>query len=444
METERTPVNGFNPFEKDIQYIELSDIESLRSKQVSEGFFIEYKSDFPINQKISHSIASFANTHGGWYVVGIQVDANNVPEKLLGFDLAKFPNPKEKIRDIIASHINPSPLFFAKLLQVNGNRGILVVHIPESYETPHLTKDGKVYRRTGEASEPVPENDRYTIDKLYDKSKRFEATIEHFCINPIVTSQAQANQGWIEVYLITYPIEKLLIDHMLMHEKIDSIKLSLDTETEIKAFKLMGQASGDVPFNNVSTSYDSIVFRQIRPENLGDLTLSFEFFQNGNAKIIIPFQYIDPSRDKDSENLQFLRGKLGDKEYLFNIIDGFNLFSTFLILLNKYQELLEAEGWADKLIIKYRIENCWRHVLFFDSKAFVDHVEKYGVPISQREKIEIPSYSYRNWFTNSFERLPDQTLAHVAMIAQCLGLTLESFLQAIFKDMVTYINKSRS
>lgn len=434
-------MNVFNPFEKDIQYVELSDIESLGPKQVSEGFFIEYKSDFPSNRKISHSIASFANTHGGWYVVGIQVDANNVPERLLGFDLDKFPNPKEKIRDIIASHIHPPPLFFTKLLKANGNRGILVVHIPESYETPHLTKDGKVYRRTGEASEPVPENDRYTIDKLYNKSMRFEETVEHFCRNPIVISQAQANQGWIEVYLITYPVGKLLIDHMLMHEKIDSIKLSLDTVTEIKAFKLMGQASGNVPFNNVSTSYDSIVFRQILPENLGNLTLSFEFFKNGNAKIIIPFQYVGPSRDKDSETLQFLREKLGEHEYLFNIIDGFSLFLAFLTLLNKYRELLEAEGWADKLIIKYRIENCWRHVLFFDSKAFVDHVEKYGVPVSQKGQIEIPSYSYRNWFTDSFEELSERTLADVALIAQSLGLTLESFLRAIVKDMVTYLNK---
>lgn len=439
-------MNGFNPFEKDIQYVELSDIESLRTKQVSEGFFIEYKSDFQSNQKISHSIASFANTHGGWYIVGIQTDVNNVPKEFTGFDLERSAKPKEKIRDIIASHVNPVPLFFSKVLEINNHRAILVVFIPEGWETPYLTKDGKVYRRAGEASEPIPENDRYTIDKLYDKSKRFEETVERFCRNPIVTSKAQSHQGWLEIYLITYPMQKLFIDDMLMSEKIDSLKLCLDTVTEIKTFNQIGQASGNIPFNNVATSHNSIVFRQTGTQNIGDLTLTFEFFVNGNAKIIIPFQYINPSQNEDSENLRLLKEKLGEDEglpniYKFRMIDGFNLVLTFLILLNKYRELLEAEGWADNLIIKYRIENCWRHILFFDSKAFLDHVEKYGVPVSQKEPIEIPSYSYRAWFTYSFERLMELALADFALITASLGLPITSFSEAIFKGLGTYFDK---
>jgi len=441
-------VNSFNPFEKDIQCVELSDIESLRTKQVSEGFFIEYKSDFQSNQKISHSIASFANTHGGWYIVGIQTDANNVPKEFAGFDLERFPNPKEKIRDIIASHVNPTPLFFSKVLEINNHKAILVVFIPEGWETPYITKDGKVYRRAGEASEPIPENDRYTIDKLYDKSKRFEETVERFCRNPIVTSKAQSHQGWLEIYLITYPMQKLFIDDMLMSEKIDSLKLCLNAVTEIKTFNQIGQASGNIPFNNVATSHDSIVFRQTGPQNLGDLTLAFELFINGNAKIIIPFQYINPSQNKDSENFRFLKEKLGEDEglstiYKFSIIDGFNLVLTFLILLNKYRELLEAERWADKLIVKYRIENCWRHILFFDSNAFVDHVDKYGVPVSQKEPIEIPSYSYRAWFMYSFEELVERALADFALVAASLGLPITSFSEAIFKGLETYVDKLR-
>ncbi len=52
----------FNPFEneKEIQKLEFSDLEILRERGVSEGVYIEYKSVFPNNTKIAHSIASFA------------------------------------------------------------------------------------------------------------------------------------------------------------------------------------------------------------------------------------------------------------------------------------------------------------------------------------------------------------------------------------------------
>ncbi|KAF5416286.1 MAG: hypothetical protein C5S38_02940 [Candidatus Methanophagaceae archaeon] len=41
----------FNPFEKEIRELKFSDIESLRENNISEGAYIEYKSDFPSNTK---------------------------------------------------------------------------------------------------------------------------------------------------------------------------------------------------------------------------------------------------------------------------------------------------------------------------------------------------------------------------------------------------------
>jgi hypothetical protein len=60
----------YNPFNKDISQLEEDDLNKLIDK-VSEGWFVEYKGDFQNSKKISHSIASFANSDGGWYIVGI-------------------------------------------------------------------------------------------------------------------------------------------------------------------------------------------------------------------------------------------------------------------------------------------------------------------------------------------------------------------------------------
>src|SRR3712207_7064043 len=53
----------------------------------AEGYFAAFKSDFPQrNQKIAHSLAALANTLGGWYVVGIETDNNQVATQIVGFD----------------------------------------------------------------------------------------------------------------------------------------------------------------------------------------------------------------------------------------------------------------------------------------------------------------------------------------------------------------------
>lgn len=266
----------FNPFEKEIRELVFSDLEILRGRSVPEGVYIEYKSDFPNNTKIAHSIASFANMYGGWYFIGIETDADNVPIKFPGFDVSKHPNPKETIRNIAVSHINPFPLFDSKLIKVDDKRGLLAVLIQESIEPPHITKDGRVYRRNGEGGDPVAENDRYAIDRLYDRSKRFKEIVEDFCQNEIVISKAQSGQGWLEIYLMTYPLGKLSIDKFLRKEYIDSVKSLLDRQSTVTLLKEFGEATGNIPFNNVATSSNSIIFRQTTPDSLKDLTLTFE------------------------------------------------------------------------------------------------------------------------------------------------------------------------
>jgi len=383
--------------------------------------------------------------YGGWYFIGIKADDNNVPNDFPGFDLSKHPDPKETIRNIALSHIDPFPFFDSKLIKVDDERGILAVLIPESIEPPHITKDGRTYRRNGEGSDPVAENDRYAFDRLSDKSKRFKGIVEDFCQNEIVISEAQSKQGqgWLEIYLMTYPLRKLLIDDFSREEYIDSGKSLLDSQSTVTLLKEFGEGTGNIPFNNVTTSYTSIIFRQTRPYNLKDLTPTFGWFVNGNAKIIIPFQYIDlerlPKIYKDSKNLKILRESLSEEVTNFRIIDGFNLFLTFILILAKYYELLKREDWNDKLIIKYRIENCRRSILFFDSKAFTEHTEKCGIPVSQKNVIVIPDiWSIDNFFTISFDKFNEVLSYDFVKIAMSLGFHLYSFVGAIAKDLVQY------
>ena len=436
----RKTMTTFNPFEKEIQKLEFSDLEILRERGVSEGVYIEYKSNFPNNTKIAHSIASFANMYGGWYFIGIITDDDNVPNDFSGFKLSKHKKPKETIRNIALSHIKPFPLFDSKLIKVDDERGILAVLIQESIEPPHITKDSRIYRRNGEGSDPIAENDRYAIDRLYDRSKRFKVIVEDFCRNKIAT---QSEQGWLEIYLMTYPFRKLLIDNFSKKEYIDSVRSLLDRQSTITICSKEFGGSVNIPFNNVTTSFNSIIFRQTKPYSLKDLTLTFEWFVNGNAKIIIPFQYLDlnilSQVYENSTNHKSLNESLGEELTYFRIIDGFNLFLIFIHILTKYCELLKREEWNDKLIIKYKLENCWRSILFFDSKAFTEHTEKYGIPVSQKDAIMIPDTLFGdNWFMKSFDNINEGVLTDFALIGMSLGFHLDSFVGAIVRDLVQY------
>ena len=55
----------------------------------------------------------------------------------------------------------------------NTGNGILVIYVPESVDTPHINKDGRIYRRqsSGTDGESIAETDRKTVDSLYEKGK---------------------------------------------------------------------------------------------------------------------------------------------------------------------------------------------------------------------------------------------------------------------------------
>ncbi|GHU52304.1 hypothetical protein FACS1894200_12850 [Spirochaetia bacterium] len=62
----------FNPFGKNLKDIQENDLQNLHT--VSEGWYIEYKSILPDSKKIAKSIASFANSYGGLYLIGVVAD----------------------------------------------------------------------------------------------------------------------------------------------------------------------------------------------------------------------------------------------------------------------------------------------------------------------------------------------------------------------------------
>ncbi|MCW4017380.1 MAG: ATP-binding protein [Candidatus Bathyarchaeota archaeon] len=398
----------YNPFDEKIENLKLQDIKALREKQVTEGFYIEYKSTFTTTLKIARSIASFANTHGGWYFIGIESDQSNLPTTFPGFDLKEHPKPLEHIRDIIKDNIDPFPIYYSKLIEVETGKAIVVLEIPESDEPPHITKDGRIYRRNSAGSDPVAENNRYVIDGLYEKANNIDKKIERFCCRQIAISRGEEKNSWMEVYLMPYPLNRMEIDSFFKTKFIDDLKVKMNGVTKIE-FSANAHLSASIPFNCTSASYSSVIFRQANTGGLAHMGLTFELYRNGNAKIIIPYQSI-PSGNTQSKSPAWEKmiSCLKDEDIrLFTIIDGFKALSIFVCLLQHYIDIIKSQNWKGKILLAYRLENTWRTILFFNSNNMIEHIEKYGVSVCQKDNAWIPTRLRKEYM---IEEIPENCI----------------------------------
>jgi hypothetical protein len=209
----------------------------------------------------------------------------------------------------------------------------------------------------------------------------------------------------------------------LNKEFADNLKQKMNERTVVELTKGGSKLSGTIPFNSVTASPKSIIFRQVNPGNLEFMTLTFELFRNGNAKIIVPLEFIPYNSEIDSPAWKKLMVSLEKEQgYLSRIIDGFRVLSAFSLLMQKYFDFLKSRNWQDKFLAAYRIENTWRTILFLDSDAFIAHITKYGVPVCQRENAWIPSPLQK---TAMIEEMPEDgvfQLVEFTRIASHFGI----------------------
>jgi hypothetical protein len=197
---------AYNPFKKPIgEQLDLSDLQVLIELGEPESFYIEYKSDFPKPNKIARTIASFANTYGGWYFVGIDTDPHNRAVVLCGFENAKYNDPLATFLDAARQSLSHMPLVFPQIIQLSQSHSILAAYIPEGTETPYITKDGGIYRRAADATDPVAENNRYSVDRLVDRGRQEQERFNKFCTDDRTFSDTESNIAWINIYFQPRP-----------------------------------------------------------------------------------------------------------------------------------------------------------------------------------------------------------------------------------------------
>lgn len=398
---------AYTPFEKLLgEPLSEDDLQVLIINEVAEGYYVEYKGRMPEPKKIGKSIAAFANTYGGWYIVGVKTNAHNVAELIDGFNLTDCHDPIATVRDSIRAHIDPIPIFYPQVVHLKTSDVVLVVYVPGEQDTPFITKDGRIYRRVADSSEPVYEKDRYALDRLVEQGHKHADNFARFCCDPRTFAKGGEERSWVNIFLSPYPsglIEKWdIVSAVGLEKLLQRSREPLDL-FPMKGNKALGR--GHMPFDiaQIATS-QSVILRQTTRARVAFNSMTVELFVDGRARFFLPliqknvfeagFVSKTLQSDKVKEVLQhLLRTTPGQESSLehTHFFDIFSLWSSILVLLNFYLDWLGS----DRLLITemrtaIRCNEVWRAVPFADRDEWGDHVEKFGLPLVMTSTVAMP------------------------------------------------------
>ena len=151
----------YSPFDKTLAALDVADLSVLYD--VPEGWYIEYKREHIPPKPLAKAVAAFANTHGGWLFLGVDEvsEGEHTAEAFPGIDTRGVDLTLQWLRQAMNAHVSPLPHFESKVLQgpcdsirLAADRFVIVVQVPESNNTPHVSSDGRIYIRVADSSEP--------------------------------------------------------------------------------------------------------------------------------------------------------------------------------------------------------------------------------------------------------------------------------------------------
>lgn len=387
----------YNPFKQKIGELTKQDLERLCETQAVEGYYLQYSLEFPAGEILGRSIASFANTYGGWLIAGIRSE-NHVANALEGFGLESVPDPLGRLREILDNEVDPVPICFPQLIRLEQDRAVLAVFVPENQETPFISKDGRIYRRTHDASEPVPEINRYSIDRLFDNGKEVIRQFERFC-GEDKFPRTEDDRGAVKIFLSPYPagmIEKLDL------VSVDSLTRLLDTTQAKIPIPFSGSLvliGGYLPFQFGQNTECSVILRQSDPASDPGMALMCELFDDGRASFYIPLNYFPFLSDWDLNQVKTVDTRAALGKYLskkgrdpapLRFFDIAHLWLTVACLVSYYQDWIGNDLMSAELLFAIEIKSAPRSVPFFDSSEWGAYVQARGMPVIDSQQLRIP------------------------------------------------------
>ncbi|MYC47485.1 MAG: ATP-binding protein [Chloroflexi bacterium] len=395
----------YTPFDVDLFEATGSHLAGLT--EVSEGWYVDYKSQAIRPRELAKSLSSFANRYGGWLFLGVKENSSNhTAESFPGIPDADVASVVEQVRDAAKDIVQPAVSYFHHSvsgplpeISLPEGRSIIIVQIPEGASPPYVHSDGRIYVRTGDSSTPAYANDRATIDLLHRKADEKRALLDDFVYRSPEVSKGEDGTTFLHLAICSDPFQ------VLGHRYTGSFPEFSD---------LMG--SRPLPFDNIYTSQSGFVARQAQGNERRKRIFTWEFSRKCNSFVTFPLPSLEvPSLNslrtsrEIKEWSQYFHGvefasRLAVDDLQYSRVLNLNILVTMLMgMVARHRSLAAQARINGPFFLKARVENSWRVVPFLDTTEYISHIDKFGIPVVQDADIEAP---LGNW-PEGFIRIPE-------------------------------------
>ncbi len=352
-----------------ISDVKYSDLEQLNA--LEEGYQLEFKRNFNENvkKKIPSIMSSYANSSGGWIVIGIDDKSKDIiPIRKERNDFGQI------ISQLIKGCLTPIPLYDVRFISCPDNleMGVLLIYVHEGNVPPYIS-NGTIYIRNGSSKEPVQRADRATIEFLFNKSNRYRNKIKdffkrdiYFPYNDEINKKRQ--YSLCNIYLKNVSDVKIFQTYKEQENIMSFIK---HNNTQI--------------FKSVQFGLNSILFKHesITPFK-NQITMIYELFNDASAKFYIPFSNID---EKYPIEKNFSGCNYEDKNTNYRILNGVITVDSIRAVLTRHIHLLEKNNISiSNLVLQMECEDIENTVLYFNSPLYFKYIEEDGLCYSLMEK----------------------------------------------------------
>ena len=385
----------YSPFDKDIRDLQPPDLTIL--KNVHEGWYVEYKSQMVKASALAKSLSAFANTYGGWLFIGVQEKSgdNTVADEFPGIPEEDVDGALQSLRHSAADHLNPTPFFERTVLRgpcdENGlaeGKAIIAVEIPQSHTAPHVHKDGRIYRRVADGSEPKPETDRFVLDQLWRRAEPIRERARKWIERDPEFSQAEEEMPYVRLLLCVDPWRQR---DPWLGAPLSEIRRILTSHA------LAGIPS--VPFDTVHTTAGGLIARHLKGNDPHNYVLTWRIRRDLSCEIVLPLPFYAPSDPSDLiieldgyDNARYFIDILKKHKYPRPRIVDLNFLMIMLTgITSAYRRLLKLADAEGKFYFKARVLNAWRMVPFVDVETVLSEFKTHGVPMVMDSTVTVPS-----------------------------------------------------
>lgn len=335
--------------------LRLKDIEKyLDTIDDDETFFIEFKEENIRNTQLTKEISAFANSFGGYILLGV-----NDSKKIVGCSNIWT---ELKINTIICNGISPTPHFDIKKFDLKNSKKLYIIKVEEGTNPPYITNDGYIYHRVSSSSDRV--KDANTLNNLYLRNQNNIKKIEDKIYIPEISGTIPNNLcGYIDFgfSLTSKNIEKT-------KEKVRKADIEKISE-KLKDYKQKYSIS-KVGYSLSITIGEPIMKMGDNPIlTTGGLSNFMEILPDGSFRCRI---IICSETDSSIAYISLITMIHSLFKEIYAIVFGNNFVSNF-IEAKKFEKLTVLKLFQPKIAVTGES----KYVEKFN-KLFNDHIIKYG------------------------------------------------------------------